>query len=766
MKKIFMTILLTSLIGSVTLTAQLRIYTPELNLPANGALDQMPNVLLNWKAVTGGNTGIIRYEIWMDYNPAFTNPVTFETEFLTAIQTSNLIFGETYYWKVRAKDGPDVSDWSETWSFRVVRRVTLFRPNDASSQTTDVKLEWNAISGTEEYDYQFDTTYFWKSIPTGLTTNMFAASSVDENNAWIAGAGGLILFYDGSALTQQTSGTSNDFYGVFFLDIENGWAVGKSGTIRHFDGTGWSQQTSGTTSDLYGVHFLDDSHGWAFGKGGTMLFYDGSAWSSQSSGTTRDIHAVYAIDANNVFAVGKVGTILYYNGSSWAEQTSGTTRDLLGVGFGSADAGWAVGKTGVLINYDNGVWTPLTHSLTTRDIQGISFSSPDNAWAVGKNGVLLQYDGIEWFSQTSGTTTGLNGISLSGSSPAGIIAGDNGLAIFYQDDAFSSPMATIYHVPGTNLSADLYDLLFGTRYHWRVRAKHSQSVSEWSGARSFNTSPTVELDRPANNSVNQNLNVQLRWKKISNLVSYEIEIDDDPAFGSPIYLATPEIQIDARLLKFGVSYQWRARALHPHDTSAWSTVWNFSTVNSVNLKTPANNATDVKLSPLLSWDALTGITAYQILMSKESTFSDLLVNTVTAPAENQLPVPIVLEKETQYFWKVRAANGLDTSGWSPTWSFTTMPPVGIDEPGLDKIISIYPNPADHTLYIQLKDKQSVSARFSITDLVGKIVVERDVQLNSGNRIIPIDVTGLKNGIYMIRFSDQQHTLTKKLIINR
>ncbi len=108
-------------------SAQERIYTPELSLPANGAVDQMPDVVLDWNGVTGGNTGIIKYDIQLDTDPAFPDPANFETEFLTAVQASTLLFGETYYWRVRARDGNDVSGWSETRSFRVIRRVILDR---------------------------------------------------------------------------------------------------------------------------------------------------------------------------------------------------------------------------------------------------------------------------------------------------------------------------------------------------------------------------------------------------------------------------------------------------------------------------------------------------------------------------------------------------------------------------------------------------------------------------------------------------------------
>ena len=117
-----------------------------------------------------------------------------------------------------------------------------------------------------------------------------------------------------------------------------------------------------------------------------------------------------------------------------------------------------------------------------------------------------------------------------------------------------------------------------------------------------------------------------------------------------------------------------------------------------------------------------------------------------------------------YYWRVRAFNGLDTSGWSSAWSFSLT--VGIDEPGLGDKLNVYPNPAENNVYIQLKEKYALSLWLTITDLVGKEVFEKEIRLDSGNKTVPVDVSFLRNGIYMLRMSDQENVFTKKLIINR
>lgn len=716
MKRIFITTLFISLIGLLNLTAQERIYTPELSLPANGAVNQMPDVVLDWEAVTGGNTGIILYDIQLDTDPAFPNPVNFQTELLSAYKTSSLLFGQTYYWHVRAVDGNDVSGWSETRSFRVIRRVVLDKPDDASLESSEVKFKWIQITGISQYELQLDTSYYWNAVNSGQSGIFYGVAVVDDTHAWVVGANGVILYFNGTSWVEQESNLSTDLYSVHFIDANNGWAVGKGGKIVYFNGTSWSEQTSGTSNDLNGVQMLDASNGWAVGKSGVILYYNGSSWATQYT-ATKDMTKLSVLDASHVWAVGKAGMAVFYNGSSWSVQTTGTTKDINDVGFSSADHGWAVGKAGLLLEFNSGTWSILSHNLTTKDMFGVFFTSPTNAWAVGKTGTVLQYDGIEWFNQTAGTNNTLNGVALAGT--VGFMVGEAGALISYNSNAFNSPFAESYTIPSAELSTTIINLPFGIRLFWRMRAMHAVATSDWSGARSFDVQATVVLKNPTTGSTNQNLDVLLKWEKYSDLVTYDVEIDDDPAFGTPVFLSTSEISINAEQLKFGTEYHWRARALQVGGASEWSEPWTFTTANTITLLTPANGAIDVSLSPPLTWTPITGILNYEVQLNDNNNFTTPMISTIIPAAESSYFVPVVLDYNADYFWRVRAVNGLDTSGWSNVWSFTTKPIVGIDEPGLGGKLSVYPNPAENTIYVQLLEKQNISFQLSITDLVGK-----------------------------------------------
>lgn len=164
MKKLLSTLLFLFVIAIISLSAQNRVYAPTLVEPENGDDDQMPNVILDWNAVAGSGGDIVHYEAQLDVSETFDNPVTFNTE-LTGVQTEYLLFFQEYFWRVRAIEGSDVSDWSDTFSFTTFETVVLNKPNNnAEEQNPDVQLKCKdrigsaLITGVEHFQFQADTS--------------------------------------------------------------------------------------------------------------------------------------------------------------------------------------------------------------------------------------------------------------------------------------------------------------------------------------------------------------------------------------------------------------------------------------------------------------------------------------------------------------------------------------------------------------------------------------------------------------------------------
>ena len=165
-------------------------------MPENMAVEQMPNALLDWDAVTGISP-VIEYEVQIANNPDFTDAVTFDRTEFTAIEMTDLIFGNTYYWHVKAYDGDQGSAWSETWNFTVINAVIMDKPNEGSEVFANPLISWEALTGIDGYIMEIDTTYEWVVDESGTTDDLNATFVVAENNIWAVGEGGIVLHNDG-----------------------------------------------------------------------------------------------------------------------------------------------------------------------------------------------------------------------------------------------------------------------------------------------------------------------------------------------------------------------------------------------------------------------------------------------------------------------------------------------------------------------------------------------------------------------------------------
>ena len=155
--------------------------------------------------------------------------------------------------------------------------------------------------------------------------------------------------------------------GFSFADVNNWTTVGDGGSILRTTngGTTWTSESSGTTDNLYGVSFIDANNGTIVGESGIILrtTNGGTNWTLQSSGTTNQLNGVSFTDANTGTVIGGiafldnyVGTILRTTngGTNWTLQSSGTTSVLYGVFFIDANNGWTVGTNGTILRTTNG----------------------------------------------------------------------------------------------------------------------------------------------------------------------------------------------------------------------------------------------------------------------------------------------------------------------------------------------------------------------------------------------------------------------------
>ncbi len=335
-------------------------------------------------------------------------------------------------------------------------------------------------------------------------------------------------------------------------------------------------------------------------------------------------------------------------------------------------------------------------------------------------------------------------------------------------NTFDSPELHDFTVASGIFEKRMANLLFGTKYFWKVRTGHENSISNWSDVRSFTTVNAVVPQRPNNNSLNNDLNTNFRWEAITGIAKYEYQVDVDADFSAPMVELTENNIEPAKNLFYGTQYFWRVRARHTRDTTNWSPVWNFTTFTSPALTFPADADTGIVLRPQLRWGQIKGTIKYEVNLSKDqSTLADHKFYKDASDAElPHLNVAPDLEVSTVYYWRVRAMSAIDTSDFSPVWSFTTAAPVGINEYFGSSEVSIYPNPAKSMLNLSINSHQFANVELVIYDLLGQVVVKQNLLIKSGLNENHINVNDLSNGIYMLKMMNGEQVFTKKIVISK
>tara|TARA_R110000868_G_scaffold306734_4_gene568153 strand:- start:19369 stop:24273 length:4905 start_codon:yes stop_codon:yes gene_type:complete len=222
-------------------------------------------------------------------------------------------------------------------------------------------------------------------------------------------------------------------------------------------------------------------------------------------------------------------------------------------------------------------------------------------------------------------------------------------------------------------------LLANTQYFWRVRSSNISGTGEWSKVWDFETSAigTPSLSFPADNSANITNNSSLIWSSASNAETYSIQISTTSNFelraertGIADTLFSPDF------LELNQIYFWRVKSVSPQFESDWSTVFSFSTMYDTpevpsNLL-PYTNTQHVKDTVTFSWDASRLAAFYQVQIGKDINFETVELDT-SGITETSFINNGLLQRATDYFWRVRAINSSDTSAWSSKKTFSTLP---------------------------------------------------------------------------------------------
>ena len=180
----------------------------------------------------------------------------------------------------------------------------------------------------------------------------------------------------------------------------------------------------------------------------------------------------------------------------------------------------------------------------------------------------------------------------------------------------------------------------------------------------------------------------LSWTRVDGASGYDVQVDDDAAFGSPISI-TNVMGLATPVSLAAGTWTWRVRAREPQGgTGAWSATRTLvvAEVATPDAASPSDGA-DLAEYPLLRWQPVAGADGYQLQVTPS--IGDPNIQTVRVPGTAftaeppgwQTFAPIVFGPDALTLsWRVRAtfpANGYPHDGvsaWSPWRAFTVDPP--------------------------------------------------------------------------------------------
>jgi YVTN family beta-propeller protein len=133
-------------------------------------------------------------------------------------------------------------------------------------------------------------------------------------------------------------------------------------------------------------------------------------------------------------------------------------------------------------------------------------------------------------------------------------------------------------------SRALNSLTTFSTYYWRVNASNAYGTSPWSAIDSFSTVGTAPntpiLLYPTNGSTTAPMNPGLTWNSCAHASTYEVQVSINSSFTLVMDTVVSGTIRNLTTLTAYTTYYWRVDACNTYGTSAWSTVWNFTTTNS------------------------------------------------------------------------------------------------------------------------------------------------------------------------------------------
>ena len=185
--------------------------------------------------------------------------------------------------------------------------------------------------------------------------------------------------------------------------------------------------------------------------------------------------------------------------------------------------------------------------------------------------------------------------------------------------------------------------------------------------------------------------------------------------------------------------------------------------NLATLTSPANQATEVALQPNFAWNGAANADTYSVELATDIDFTNVIFSETTT---DQTFVPsIVLDENTQYFWRILSENDCGSSA-SSIRSFTTEMASSVNELSLNDW-AVFPNPvsreAAHTVRVQFVLPITSAGTLELIATDGRLLHEE--ALSTGTRTLDLSLpTDRSAGVYFLRVRTADAVGVRSLIV--
>jgi len=180
-----------------------------------------------------------------------------------------------------------------------------------------------------------------------------------------------------------------------------------------------------------------------------------------------------------------------------------------------------------------------------------------------------------------------------------------------------------------------------------------------------------ELIDPINSEIIYTAPIIMSWNTVSTATSYQLQVSTTNDFSSLLYNITTTNTSYTLPPNLPNTYYWRVRAKNEYGYGLWSSIRYFTQaytppeLEAPNLIAPVDDAELISGSVTFSWDAISGVTQYELQISTSGDFSTYHTNIVISTNTSTRS----FSTSGLYYWRVRTKVGSLNGAWSIVRSF-------------------------------------------------------------------------------------------------